>query len=75
MRWAGLKIVHHHEARGTYEAKGFHEAGTFLRASFTDMVQELIDAGHKVGSVSIFKGWVEVDSFEEYQQAWAKIRQ
>ncbi len=63
------------EARETYEKKGFHEAGTFLRASFTDMVQELIDTGHKVSSVPIFKGWVEVDSFEEYQQAWAKIRQ
>jgi phosphoenolpyruvate phosphomutase len=39
------------------------------------MVQELIDTGHTVSSVPIFKGWVEVDSFEEYQQAWAKIRQ
>src|SRR5438093_1124836 len=63
------------EARKTYEAKGFHEAGTFLRASFSDMLQELIDTGHTVSSVPIFKGWVEVDSFEEYQQAWAKIRQ
>jgi phosphoenolpyruvate phosphomutase len=25
--------------------------------------------------VPIFKGWMEVDSFEEYQKAWAKIRQ
>jgi len=24
--------------------------------------------------VPTFKGWMEVDSFEEYQQAWAKIR-
>jgi len=63
------------EARKKYEAKGFHEAGTFLRASFSDMLQELIDTGHTVSSVPIFKGWVEVDSFEEYQQAWAKIRQ
>src|SRR5207244_12204964 len=63
------------EARKKYEAKGFHEARTFLRASFSDMLQELIDTGHTVSSVPIFKGWVEVDSFEEYQQAWAKIRQ
>ncbi|MGH7253105.1 MAG: isocitrate lyase/phosphoenolpyruvate mutase family protein, partial [Nitrospiraceae bacterium] len=63
------------EARGKYAQKGFHEAGTFLHASFTDMIQELIDTGHKVSSVPIFKGWVEVDSFEEYQQAWAKIPQ
>jgi phosphoenolpyruvate phosphomutase len=62
------------EARRKYETKGFHEAGTITRASFTDMVQELIDTGHEVSSVPIFKGWMEVDSFEEYQQAWAKIR-
>ena len=28
-----------------------------------------------VSCVSIYKGWMEVDSFEEYQQAWAKLRQ
>ena len=39
------------------------------------MVQELIDRGHRVDAVPIFKGWMEVDSFEEYQKAWAKVRQ
>jgi len=73
----GIEVFTHayREARRKYETKGFHEAGTITRASFTDMVQELIDTGHEVSSVPIFKGWVEVDSFEEYQQAWAKIRQ
>jgi phosphoenolpyruvate phosphomutase len=54
---------------------GFHEAGSFSQASFTDMIQELIERGHRVDAVPIFKGWMEVDSFEEYQTAWAKIRQ
>ena len=63
------------EASNKYEAKGFHEAGAFIRASFTDMIQELIDTGHEVNCVTIFKGWMEVDSFEEYQKAWATIRQ
>jgi phosphoenolpyruvate phosphomutase len=58
-----------------YTASGFHEAGTFKKASFTDLVQELIDLGHRVEAVPIFKGWMEVDSFEEYQKAWAKLRQ
>jgi phosphoenolpyruvate phosphomutase len=53
----------------------FHEAPSLAKASFTDMVQELIDAGHSVQAVPIFKGWMEVDSFEEYQKAWANIRQ
>jgi phosphoenolpyruvate phosphomutase len=57
------------------QTKGFHEAGSLTKATFTDMVQELIDQGHSVNCVPTFKGWMEVDSFEEYQQAWAKIRQ
>lgn len=65
----------YHKARRTYATKGFHEAGSFTKASFTDMVQELIDLGHPVHCVPIVKGWMEVDSFEEYQQAWAKLRQ
>lgn len=58
-----------------YKTKGFHEAGSFIKASFTDLIQELIDRGLTVNCVPIFKGWMEVDSFEEYQKAWAKIRQ
>ena len=58
-----------------YKTSGFHEAGSLSKASFTDMVQELIDRGHRVDAVPIFKGWMEVDSFEEYQKAWARIRQ
>lgn len=69
-----LKRVYR-KASKKYETKGFHEAGTLMKASFTDMVQELVDTGHEVNCVTIFKGWMEVDSFEEYQKAWATIRQ
>jgi phosphoenolpyruvate phosphomutase len=57
-----------------YKATGFHEAGEFARASLPDLIQELIDTGVSVEAVPIYKGWMEVDSFEEYQKAWAKIR-
>jgi phosphoenolpyruvate phosphomutase len=63
------------EARKTHASRGFHESPTFPKASFTDMIQELIDRGVEVSCVPIFKGWMEVDSFEEYQQAWARLRQ
>ena len=63
------------EAADHYLSKGFHEAGSFIRASLTDMIQELIDTGHDAHCVTIFKGWMEVDSFEEYQKAWAQLRQ
>jgi phosphoenolpyruvate phosphomutase len=62
-------------SKDTYQKTGFHEGGTFSKASFTDLIQELIDQGHRVDAVPVFKGWMEVDSFEEYQKAWAKIRQ
>ena len=65
----------YHKARTTYAAKRFHEAGSVAKASFTDLLQELIASGQKVHCVPVFKGWIEVDSFEEYQQAWAKLRQ
>ena len=58
-----------------YKNSAFHEAPSLAKASFTDLLQELIDKGHRVDAVPTFKGWMEVDSFEEYQKAWAKIRQ
>jgi phosphoenolpyruvate phosphomutase len=64
----------YHEA-GRKSGKGFHEAPTLQKASLTDLLQELIDRGQTVEAVPIYKGWMEVDSFEEYQQAWAKLRQ
>jgi phosphoenolpyruvate phosphomutase len=65
----------YHKAQQRHKGKAFHEAGSFGKASLTDMLQELIDQGHRVSAVPIFKGWMEVDSFEEYQKAWAKLRQ
>ena len=72
----GIEAFKHtyREALKKYASAGFHEAGVITRASFTDLIQELIDTGHIVNCVPIVKGWMEVDSFEEYQQAWAKLR-
>ncbi len=65
----------YHAAQARYGTSGFHESRHVRSGSFTDLIQELIDQGHTVEAVPIFKGWMEVDSFEEYQKAWAKIRQ
>ena len=64
----------YHESAKQYANAHFHEASAFGRASFTDLVQELIDQGHAVHCVPVYKGWMEVDSFEEYQRAWANLR-
>lgn len=50
-----------------------HEAESLETAAFTDMLQELIDREQEVAGVDIYKGWLEIDSFEDYRHAWAKI--
>ncbi len=52
----------------------FHEADGPERAAFTDMLQELVDRGETVACVDVYKGWIEVDTFEDYQRAWAEIK-
>ncbi len=52
-------------------ARPWHEADTVRAASVTDLVQEIIDRGHEVSAVDIYKGWMEIDTFEDYQRAWA----
>ncbi len=55
-------------------AAPFHEAPSLAKASLTDMLQELVDRGHDVSCLPIYKGWMEVDTFEDYQQAWAELK-
>ena len=52
----------------------FHEAPSLTKASLVDMLQELVDRGHDVSCLTIYKGWMEVDTFEDYQQAWAELK-
>src|SRR5262249_26733287 len=61
-----------HELQATLAGRHgpVHEAPSAEQAAFTDLVQELIDRGHEVRSVDVYKGWAEVDTFEDYQRAW-----
>lgn len=43
------------------------------RAGVTDLLQALVDRGHTVKAVEVYKGWMEIDSFEDYQRAWAML--
>lgn len=52
----------------------FHEAPSLDRASLTDLFQEIIDRGHEVTCIDVYKGWMEVDTFEDYRRAWSEIR-
>jgi phosphoenolpyruvate phosphomutase len=55
-------------------AAPFHEAEQVRRAAVTDLLQALVDEGLAVTCVSTWKGWLEIDTFEDYQRAWAEIR-
>lgn len=58
-------------AAATREHEGpFHEAPDLARAALTDVLQELVTRGQPVTAVSIYKGWSEVDTFDDYRRAW-----
>lgn len=44
------------------------------RRSLPQLLQALIDGGTPVIAVDVHKGWIEVDSFDDYRRAWAEAR-
>lgn len=67
-----LKDVYHKVSK-THAAGPFQEASSIEKASLADIIQELIDLGHEVNSVDIYKGWLEIDTLEDYKRAWEKV--
>lgn len=61
------------ELSGTHEGP-FHEAESLARAALTDLIQELIDRGVAVTCIDVFKGWMEVNTFDDYRRAWSELR-
>lgn len=61
------------EARDNPDAP-LHEAPGLRQAKLTDLIQKLIDNGTEVHAVDVYKGWTEIDTFEDYQRAWATLR-
>ena len=37
------------------------------------MLREMIDRGEELTSVDVYKGWCEVDTFEDYRRAWETV--
>jgi len=73
----GTELVRqaYHRVVESHRGGPFHEAPSLEQASLTDIIQELIEHGQDVYAVNIYKGWMEVDTFEDYQRAWAYIKQ
>jgi phosphoenolpyruvate phosphomutase len=67
-------------ARGAESLRAVHaelqteRAEGLERASITQILQALVDRGETVTAVDVHKGWMEVDSFEDYRRAWAEVK-
>ena len=48
----------------------FHTSQSFNTACFTDLIQEIVQQGHHVKAVEIYKGWLEINTFEDYKKSW-----
>lgn len=44
-----------------------------LKASFIEFIQELLNRGENVTALEIWRNWIEVDTFEDYRNAWIHI--
>ncbi|WP_437620833.1 isocitrate lyase/phosphoenolpyruvate mutase family protein [Sorangium sp. So ce1151] len=74
-RGARLLTDCYHQLQETRAQGRFHEAESLRGASFTDLLQELIDRGADVQAIDVYKGWLEIDTFEDYRRAWALIKE
>jgi phosphoenolpyruvate phosphomutase len=71
----GAQIVRELIAQLQAEHTGrLHDAASLVEATFPDLLQELIERGYDVQAVDVYKGWLEVDTFEDYKRAWALIK-
>ena len=49
--------------------ESFQEADSFPMASFTDIIQEIVDRGYSVKALKIYKGWMELHSKKDLEFA------
>jgi phosphoenolpyruvate phosphomutase len=72
---AELKRVYDKIASSNGSMAGpLHEAASLRESALTDLLQALIDDGVAVRCVETYKGWMEVDTFEDYRRAWAQVK-
>jgi len=66
---ANIFIKHFHQAKALYDGKPFQRAKEFKKAYLTDMIQEMADLGVPIHCVIIERGWKEIDTVEDYENA------
>lgn len=53
----------------------FHEAESIKTASFTDLLQEMINRGFKVSTFEVHKGWLEIHDLKDYKIATEEFKE
>lgn len=57
------------DCRRSHQSRTFHEAPSVLQASFTDLLQEIVDRCLPVHLLEVNSGWMEIHTWEDYQRA------
>ena len=67
----GAEIIkrHFHRAKALFWDKPFQRAEVFQKAYLTDMIQEMVALGVPIHCVIIERGWMEIDTVEDYEKA------
>ena len=68
-RGAEIFKKHFHRAKEIYWDKPYQRAAIFQKAYITDIIQDMADFGVPVHCVIIERGWKEIDTVEDYQNA------
>ena len=55
-----------------FQGRPFHTAPSLKKAYLTDMIQELVDHGYRIGKVDIQGDWIEVDTTQDFERAKAE---
>lgn len=53
--------------------KPLHQAKALRNAALTDLLHVLLERGIEVRVVDTYKGWMEIDTFEDYRRAWSQV--
>jgi len=67
----GAKIFkkYFHKAKNEFLGKPFIRAKTFDQAYLTDFIQYLVNNGVEVKCVTIERGWIEIDTVQDFERA------
>ena len=64
-----------HKAKNEFYGKPFIRAKTFDAAYLTDFIQYLVNNGIEVKCVTIERGWIEIDTVQDFERAEAKYNE